>query len=585
MEIDPPSLSLPSIPRPRAKSSLRARLADRRLRRPLAAVVLVVLAIAPVVHVLSHAMEARRDIVYWDEFDTALALMLKLKQGTSTPQFLQELVSVNNEHRMVVSRAIFAGSYWLTGTINFATLNLVGNGAVVLLCGLLVATARTGTRRLKMAALLGLILFQLESFENFLWSGSSIDHFPVVLFAAAALVALQRRTVPGTLVAGVCGTIATFTLAQGLAVWPAGGLLLAATRRRRDLALWGGFAGLAVTLFFVGFKLNGAEKFADLSAAGLAKILHYWLSILGSAPALGDSRLAPYFGAGSLLLLAYAAVHRGLRREPIAFSITIFCLLGAGLIAIGRAEHAGGIVHSRYYILGTLVWALALFMLVERHTHPRRPFQALAMLLPTLIAFNLLANREFSDEADSWMTCRDIAAVSYRLHGVDGRGPFNLHPNPARSTALLRAAETAGVYRLGSICGNVPFPATAHESGRIQYYVETIVANDASVSVQGWAGIPGQTSRRGSVQLVLRSADGTRAFTTVGVPRADVPPATKQPGWLYSGFQFARRTSLMPAGVFRIGLLITNGRESEYIMTGHHVTIGATAGPARVTGQ
>ena len=126
-------------------------------------IVLALLAAAPVIHMLAMSSEAARNIVYWDEFDTALAFVLRLHDGVGAADFFRDLFSVNNEHRMVMSRLIFAASYWLTGTVNFSVISFLGNACLLALCGLLVFAARTPARRLRLGVILALVIFQLQN--------------------------------------------------------------------------------------------------------------------------------------------------------------------------------------------------------------------------------------------------------------------------------------------------------------------------------------------------------------------------------------------------------------------------------------
>mgnify|MGYP001566215699 CR=1 FL=1 len=106
--------------------------------RRIAIGLLVLLALAPVAHIWTRAAEAGRNVVYWDEFDTALALVLRLDDGITAGEFLRELFAVNNEHRMVTSRLVYAASYWLAGTVNFAVISFLGNACLLALCVVLV---------------------------------------------------------------------------------------------------------------------------------------------------------------------------------------------------------------------------------------------------------------------------------------------------------------------------------------------------------------------------------------------------------------------------------------------------------------
>ncbi len=545
----------------------------QRLRTHSAALFLCLLALAPAVYMGVRVAEASRDIAYWDEFDTALNFMLQIDQGIGVRDFFSRLFAISNEHRMVTSRLMFASSYWLTGTVDFSVISWLGNLSLFALCGLLVWTAGTAARRLRMALVLAMLMFQLEHYENFLWSGSSIDHFQVVLLAGLAVVGVAHGTRAGLLLGALAAALATFTLAHGIVVWGIGALMLAHARRFKPLGIWGALGVLTAIGFFAGFHLNTAQRFADPSVAGALAVTRFWLSLLGSVPALGHETAAPWLGGGLLLAMGLAAWSGALRRESIAFPLACYAVAALGLIAIGRAAEAGGAMHSRYYVLSALAWALTIFLWLERYSHPRRPYSVLWGCVPTLVVFNVLANRSFSPKADSWLECRDRAAVHFKQHGVDGHGTFMLYPRPDHSTRLLQEAERRGIYRMAPICDRVTFPKAATPSARITYYVEEVAVNGRSAAVVGWAAIPGLRSERGQLHVVLRSAHETHVYTAVTITRPDVAEALKQPESKLSGFRFARRRDGLPTGEYQIGFMIMHDKGAEYIMTDHKMRL------------
>jgi len=527
---------------------------------------LVLLTLAPLAYVGQRAAEAGRNVAYWDEFETALALLLRIDRGITPAAFLQELFAVNNEHRMVTSRLLFAVSYWLTGTVNFSVICLLGNVTLVALCGLLVASARTALRRVRLGVILAFVIFQLENYENFLWSGSSIDHFQVLLYVGATAVAIARGTRIGWLAAVWCALLATLTLAHGMLAWPLGAVILWRAHRPAHLAGWCVMAAMAASGYFTGFSVNSAHQFAGFTVSGTAEILRYWLTLLGSVPALGHVAVAPWLGTGLLVLLLWLGWHGAPRREPLAYPLAWFGVAALALIAAGRAEQVGGVVMSRYLVLGTLSWSLTVFMLLERFSHPRHPLAALAWCLPLLIGFNVAADRAYAASADAWLECRDIAVTRYNQYGIDGQGVFSLYPQPDRSTNLLQEAERRGLYRLGPVCVPCEFPE-AEPSDRIRYSVDELTVSGRSVFIRGWAALPGVSSERGAVQLILHSAAATRLFTTVNVQRPDVADAFHEPRWRRSGYIFARRRDHLPAGEYQVGFLIKHAHRAEYVMT------------------
>ena len=650
----------------------------RRTWRPrLVVLLLALLAAAPAVHVVLRSEPARRNLVYWDEFDTALAMLLRLHDRPSAGGVLRELFAINNEHRMVTSRALFAAGYALTGTVNFDVLNLAGNATLLGLVVLLVVHAGRGPRepvppgvpgtpgqpgappepwsgagaegkgtsgktssavsvpaatapcrpapadaagvagtaraaaaeaggvdaagssaglfpagspmprRLTLGLILAALLFQFQHYENFLWSGSSIDHFQVVLLAAAALVSVARGTRAGLFVGAGFATLATFTLAHGIATWIAGALLLRAVGDRRGAALWLGLAALAAAAFLYGFQLNRSQGFVSASPAGAGLVLRYWLTLLGMVPALGSKALAPWLGLGLLAAVAWLFRTGAFRREPAFFALLLFALGSLALIAVGRAQLAGETVFSRYLVLGATAWALTLFLAAVRLAPAARPQRPLALLLLPLAAFNVAANRAAAADTASWIECRDRAAASYLRHGEDGRGPLHLHPAPAHATALLRRAEAAGVYRFPPLCREVPFPRVAQPSTRLAYFVDQLAVTGDSVYASGWAALPGTTAVPGRLHLLLRSpaTGGIRLFTTVTESRPDVAKATGEPGWTQAGFQFVRRRSELPAGEYQLGFLIEGPAGPEYVLTAHRVDLTAEGRALLATGE
>lgn len=533
---------------------------------------LTIVALVPVGYTLAQVAHVIRNVAYWDEIDTAIAMLLKFKSGASWSEVLNQLFAVNNEHRMVTSRLLYAGSYWLTGTVNFIFVGIVGNLCLVGLCALLVATAGALARRVRMGVLLAFLMFQLQHYENLLWPGASIDHFQIVFLAAAAIVALARGTRRALFAAGLFGLLATFTLAHGLMIWPVGALMLAADRRWRQLAVWLGFGAAAAVFFLQNFGVNPAHQIGDVSITGLGRKLHYWLALLGAPLALGVSPLAPFLGLGLLALLGRRVARGARSHERIALPLAAWVLAALLLISFGRADLTHGHVYSRYYVLGALAWALVLFMELEDWSDAAQPFRALLASLPLLIAFNLAADVRFADQARSWTICRDDAVHFYTYYGKDGRGTFALHPVPSWSTQVLEQAERTGVFRMPVLCRPRSFP-DARPAPEMGYFVDRIPVDAQMVAIEGWAAFAGRESKPGQIHVVLQSPKSRLIFTTLPMERPDVTAVFKAERWQYAGFRFQTRRWLLPAEDFQIGLLIESDNGAEFTMTAHRLDL------------
>ena len=530
-------------------------------------VALLLLAALPVGFIALQAIAASRNIVFWDEFDTALDLILRLHAGAGWNEILERFFAIDNEHRIFTSRLLFATSYWLTGTVNFHVIGAIGNLCLVGACTVLVVSVQTTARRVRLGVVLAFVLFQLENFENFLWSGASIDHFQIVLLAFGALAALARNTRAGVYGAGLLALLATFTLAHGCLVWPVGALLLARERRWRHLAFWGGLALLVIGAFLHGFQVNPGHRIADFSAASLGRIAHYWLALLGGPLSFGHAAPAPALGLLLLVTLGGLGAGGAAQRERVVFPCALFAVSALGLIALGRTDVSGGQLLSRYLILGALAWALTAFLLLERWSAAGRPFRLLLWCLPALAAFNLAANAQFGPLAEGFAEARDRAALRYKQYGgVDGHGQQRLHPKDGHAQILLSRAREQGVYRLPLLCVPTTFPQ-AQPSTRIISHIDERTIGTKTVYLGGWAMIPDQVSRRGQIHVVLRSKSSQHIFTTVTLQRPDVAQAYHEPRWRLSGFRFVAGRDRLPAEDFQVGLLITTGAKAEFVMT------------------
>jgi hypothetical protein len=532
------------------------------------------LSVAPLVFILLATLEARRDWPYWDEIDSAVAFLITLKEGGGIGGFLDRLFAVSNEHRLVVSRLLFALSYWTTGTLNFAVLDWVGISWIVAGCSVIISTGRDQRERWMFALILGLTVFQLEHYENFLWSGSSIDHFLAPSLSLAAVVLLARPGIIFSIGALVAALGATGVLAHGLAVWPSAALCLWMMGQRRNAVVWLGLGLIVLAAYLNGFTLNSEERFPIATWSSVFMVIKYWCSLIGSVPAFGSPVVAPLAGVAGLLAIGFLGFVRGSERRPVEWGMLCYLLLAMAMISVGRAVNWNGELQSRYFILSALLWAILVFMLLRSLARDgvfrkRLVFTAAAVL----VVFNVAANIRFHDSAISWIECRNRARTRFAQEGIDGRGPFKLHPNPDRSTEVLNRAEELGVYVMEQASLPRPVPAEAVETSRIAYHIDELTVNRRSLFFRGWAAVNGAKAERGKIEVFLFSDRQQHFFSTVPVRRPDVAAATGHPSWQWAGFRFARRRAALPDGEYGLGLVVESGGSKFFIKTEHRVVL------------
>lgn len=551
-------------------------------RRRLLFGVLILTALAPLAYVALLIMEGSRNIPYWDEIDSALSFVVDLERKHGAWETLSHFFALSNEHRMLTSRIIFAVEYWSTGTLNFNLIGWLGNAFLVGACAVLLSNIRGVTRNVCFLFLLCFSVFQLGNYENFLWSGASIDHLQVPFLATAALTLLSRDKRFAFIAACVLAALLTFTLAHGAMVWFSGALLLFWQGRKKECLVFVAAAIVILAAFFWGFKTNPGHEIALFSPLSLLAVLAYWLKLLGSPLAVGPSDdIAPVLGIALLVLSGWMLrpVYRH-NKQGIA-AVLVFLLLATLAISAGRAGLylKTDSIPSRYLVLPSLAWAITLFCILDAWGIRQHRLLLAFTLIPSLITFNVLANLKYKDKALSLVEARDRAALRFVRTGVDGPGSIRLHPENGRASAVLKAAKAKKIFSLPAPCIAVALREPVVNPG-IRYSIDEVDLSQRFLFVRGWSALPGHSADPGDIHLVLKSQDDFYQFSTVCIARPDVVANSGTKEWKRSGFLLLIPAGALPSGDFEIGVLIRSLSGDYYKMTGRCVTLPAQSSSA-----
>jgi len=519
-----------------------------------------------------------RNVPHWDEFDTVLAFLLTVDQGGNWSDIVRQCFAVNNEHRMLASRALFATSYWIWGSINFSVLAVTGNLFLLATFGVLLAREALPPARFRLAAVFGLAVFHLQHHESLFWAGSSIDHFFVVLAAVTALGALVSSGRAALPVAGVAAFLASYSLAHGLLVWPIGLGLLALQRRWRAAAAWSVIGAGILGIFFAGFEFNPGHRLPG--AADLTETVVYALRLVGSSAACGDFDLAPWLG--SLFLVGgVAAAIRGVSvREWFALAVIAWCVASIGMIAWGRAllSNEWAPVTSRYVILSSIAWGLLVWLMLERILvrYPRLTWWP-APIVGALAIFNFTANAAHENAGRIFAASAENAVEAFRAGGSFAGAVSPPYPDPERADALVHDVERRGIYRLPPKATlrfarpqSMPV-ADAREIGDASYFIEEVAVDSAEVRVRGWAFQRDQTARPGDIAVVFRTPDQLVAYEAVSRSRPDVAEAFERWDATHAGFELRVRRERLPKGELDLAIGFELTRSPKFMMTAQKV--------------
>lgn len=293
------------------------------------------------------------NVPWFDDFEALPDFLLRFLDAPTPAEKVHWLLWPNNEHRMATGKAITVLLHALTGQINFRALEAVANLSTL---GLL-AILFTAFWRLRVPLVFFLpvpfLLFQPQYHLLSFWAITGIQHQPVLLFAFLALFLVAEGS-RATLVLGMLsGLVATFTMSNGMLVWPAGAIVLGVQGRWRGLGMWLGVAVLGIGGYFYGFPSRAnANSFAQflrtpyLSVVGFFTFWGAAFDFFPNAPIVPRSVLPTVAGVGLAGWMGWWVWNRGVKGS-----------------AIGKRfwpKHPGG-PHNRvrYFLLGGLLFLLA----------------------------------------------------------------------------------------------------------------------------------------------------------------------------------------------------------------------------------
>src|SRR5215210_616801 len=340
------------------------------------------------------------NVVFADAWD----MVLVFRKYSSGRLAFADLYAQHNEHRMFFPKGAELLLGLLTRYNNVAEMYVVVSCFLITAAVLLVAFRREIGLPLIFFVPVALLVFSFRQYENMLW-GFQISFAFTQTFGVLALYLLyssSRDNFRAYAFAAALGsaTIASFSTAQGLLVWPAGllGLLLGSVVRpgkKVFVGLWGIVGVAEWVAYFVDYKTPRGHLPLLHVVSHIGTATEYFLTLLGSAlfwqP---DHAFSGGLVIGCLALAMFLATYgRGVLREHSFWvSLFFYSLLILATITLGRSGMFGvwQAAVSRYTTFSILAVA-SVYTMLAKMVFARRSSVGRTVLLITLFGTVLLS--------------------------------------------------------------------------------------------------------------------------------------------------------------------------------------------------
>jgi hypothetical protein len=531
------------------------------------------------------------DVPHYDSW-SMVPFFDKLSSGTLTGE---DLFSQHNEHRILFPRLAMLLLGTATAFDNVAVMYLIQGCLVVTLLALMLAFRDTvGTNLLYFIPLpflvftWGQVWNMLQAFQITLVFAQTFSVLALYLLYVSRRRGPESLAFPGALLSG---TVASFSAAPGLLVWPVGllQLLILPVQRRVKALLTGvwGLAGLVVwVLYFRGYDQpdNMASRYHSLQPLASSE---FFLSALGSA-LFRQQGLALFVGALLACLLAASLffAYRSGRLGECSFWVALlsFSLLTLASTTLARGGAGiGGAINPKYVTFSVLAVIAAYAMLVRSTFEQKRLVTAVTLgILTLLVAMSIpftyvrghdrgvnlerakeraaLVLATYESQPDEVLVeyFRNSPKVSRQRASVLQSLGYSVFSEPRpralppELSTLSPVRSSATLYEVHSLSGVAPDARSR----------PIVVAEDSSsVEVTGWAVDTKAKDVAGGVYIIV---DGRRFPAIYGTNSSEVAHRLGVSAYEHSGFERDIPVSEIGPGSHELSIVVVTNDERRY---------------------
>jgi hypothetical protein len=446
-----------------------------------------------------------------------------------------------NEHRIFIPRIEFLLDYRFFGGTNVFLFSMIAASGLLLAAALAAVVWReTGDRLLTWGAFCVSAIAAVSpvTIENLTWA-YQVQFVQVFLLAAIAIITVvlaargtePRRRQLWTAAAALAGIAATYSLANGLLVWPVVLLLAIALglslRSSAFLAVVG-----AITIFSYLWHLEFATHGNLSHPLGIVEYVAVYLgSVLRQTGTTGSGAVGSV-GIALFALLCVIAWKRRLTGSisvPVGAGLALFLVLSALQTAAGRLDFGvAQALSSRYATASFAFWlGLLLGFLTPALERVRRPawigssYFGVAAVLALVIGG---ADLPGGDSLRSIVVGKKLTVLAF-LAGIDDPGGTTTGgaSGPVVSNAFRWMRErNLGPWAPGGMVDGMRFtPPPVEGAPSCRGRLESAARLSGGVRLRGWLEPPGQ--ERASTNLaVLDSRGAPRGLGLVGTYRPEL---------------------------------------------------------------
>lgn len=393
------------------------------------------------------------NIPVMDDYDAILGFANNFLSGAHNKFTL--LFSLHNEHRIFFCRALTVMSYFLTGSINFRLLTIIGNFSLFVFAAVLFSSTVFTANKIKPLYFIPVvfILFQPQYWESCLMSMASLSSLPVLLFVFLTLHCLKAGTIKNFFFSLVAAIFATFINGNGMFVFFSGLIILCFQRRYKECIIWFWAGIITVSAYHIGYSTPGHHPSVLLAVIGhpieTMKFFFYFIgaSLSYFIPGRFEfSRLLSLSG-GVFILLYFIFLSFKIRSNKvniITFAFLLYLFIIALVVSLCRSGFGVGAAFSSRYMLYSDLFLIFIYLsFIEVSS-----IKVIRFIFPLVLVLSLIFNfSSYRGNFPSMLYNKKMLRDGLAFWKINGHSGLR-YPNQERANAIMREAIKNGLYEL-----------------------------------------------------------------------------------------------------------------------------------------
>ena len=232
------------------------------------------------------------DIPWFDDVENIPYFLINYIGAPTWLDKWQTIIFPNNEHRVLTARLIVLAQYFLSGHLNFRVLSFCGNLSVLFLFGFLARGYLRQRGKWYLLVPVAFFIFNFQSYSGIFMTIMSMQYQMVIFLSVACFYFLSERSSTFLILAILIAYVDTFSMGNGMMVWPSGVILLLFQQRWKETVLWTFAGAVSIYLYFYGhdFVQGNDKAFAYISEYPFRTVIVFF-TMLG-----GDFDILPHMG-------------------------------------------------------------------------------------------------------------------------------------------------------------------------------------------------------------------------------------------------------------------------------------------------